>query len=87
MTPTAWVLAGVAALAAGLIAWALLDDRPDPAEPRQPAHAKWTQGQETRRLHPGPPSARAEVLKPSEVFLVPEPGEDEWRFPPYPGDR
>lgn len=88
MTTTSWILLGIVPLAVLLIALALADDgKPDGHVPR---HGKWTQDGDTTRLAPPPAhkdAARAGVLRPSEVFLVPEHGEDEWRFPPWPGER
>lgn len=82
MTITLALLIGVGVLACVLVGLMLVP----PEEPPTPKHAAWG---ETTRLTPPPglPSARAGVLPPSGVFLVPEPGEDEWRFPPWPGDR
>ena len=88
MTGTAYALLALCLLTLALIAVVLADDRRPGGH--VPQHGLWTQQGETTRLAPPPDAkaaARAGVLPPSEVFLMPEPGEDERRFPPFPGER
>lgn len=86
MTATDWVLIGLCALALLLIVafWAAERVAHMP-EQHVPQHGKWIQDGETTRLAPQPTwneRKNAGLLRPTEVFLVPEPGEGEWRFPP-----
>jgi hypothetical protein len=88
VTIVAYILLALCVATVLLCLLVLADDRQP--EGHVPRHGLWTQEGETTRLAPPPDhraAARAGVLRPSEVFLVPEPGEDEWRFPPFPGQR
>jgi hypothetical protein len=88
VTVTAGLLVGLAVAALALITLLLVGEH-DPQD-YTPRHGKWIQDGATTRLVPPPEAkdaARAGVLRPSAAWLVPEPGEDEWRFPPWPGDR
>jgi hypothetical protein len=85
MTPLAWALVALCALSLLMSAvWWLAHRAPPVVEQHVPRHGKWIQDGETTRLAP-PLSWRerqaAGMLRPSEVFLVPEPGQEEWRFP------
>lgn len=92
MTLVSVLLLVVAAAAASLCVLVIVGDQMDrekatQQEPYYPSHAEWTKDGATTRLDQGPAAARAGVHRAPSVWLVPEPGEDEWRFPPWPGDR
>jgi hypothetical protein len=96
MGPVEWCLLALMLFAAALAmygAGALDDDpAPQPLAPRErshePRHARWTMGQDTTRLGPGP--ARARAMRPQGPTLTPpEPAgvDEEVPLPPWPGDR